>query len=81
MQRQGALAVARLKGAGPLPPFHQWSFREMRYTQWLADMHTVHCALEAAVADAIAVAAGEHYGACAASRVHAQAELSLAKNM
>ena len=62
MQREGALKVARPKGSQPLPPFHKWSFREERYIQWLADMHTVHYALEAAVADATTVAATEHYG-------------------
>ncbi len=62
MQREGALKVARPKGSQPLPPFHKWSFREERYIQWLADMHTVHYALEAAVADATTVAATEQYG-------------------
>jgi hypothetical protein len=65
LQRQGALRVAQPRGAEPLPPFHKWSFREMRYIQWLVDMHTVHYALEAALADAVTVAATEHYGALA----------------
>lgn len=56
------MKVAQPRGAGPLPPFHKWSFREERYIQWLADMHTVHYALEAALADAVTVAATEHYG-------------------
>ncbi|KAK9906600.1 hypothetical protein WJX75_004761 [Coccomyxa subellipsoidea] len=62
LERQGALRVAQPRGAEPLPPFHKWSFREMRYIQWLVDMHTVHYALEAALADAVTVAATEHYG-------------------
>lgn len=54
--------MAQPKGAKPLPPFQMWSFREIRYIQWLADQHAVHYALEAAVADATTVAATEHYG-------------------
>ena len=60
-QRRGALAIAQPKGAPPLPPFERWSFAEMRYVQWLVDMHSVHYTLEAAVADATTVAATEHY--------------------
>lgn len=54
--------MAQPQGATPLPPFQKWSFREIRYIQWLADQHAVHYALEAAVADATTVAATEHYG-------------------
>ena len=62
LQKEGALQIAQPKGAPPLPPFERWSFRERRYIQWLADMHTAHYTLEAAVADAAVVAATEHYG-------------------
>ena len=55
--------MAPRPGAAPLPPFQRWSFREERYIQWLADMQAAHLTLEAAVADAAAVAATEHYGA------------------
>jgi hypothetical protein len=61
VQRQGALKIAQPKGVKPLPPFEKWSFREIRYVQWLTDMHTVHYALEAAIADATTVATTEHY--------------------
>ena len=63
MQAAGDLRVVRAEGAAPLPPFERWSFREERYIQWLADMQAAHLTLEAAVADAITVAATEHYGA------------------
>ena len=62
MQKEGALQIAQPKGAPPLPPFERWSFKERRYIQWLADMHTAHYTLEAAIADAAVVAATEHYG-------------------
>ena len=62
VQKEGALQIAQPKGAPPLPPFERWSFRERRYIQWLADMHTAHYTLEAAIADAAVVAATEHYG-------------------
>ena len=63
MQAAGELQVAQRPGAPPLPPFQRWSFREERYIQWLADMQAAHLTLEAAVADATAVASTEHYGA------------------
>lgn len=63
MQAAGELQVAARPGEAPLPPFQRWSFREERYIQWLADMQAAHLTLEAAVADATAVAATEHYGA------------------
>ena len=63
LQKEGALQIARPKGSPPLPPFEQWSFKERRYIQWLADMHNTHYALEASVADATVVASTEHYGA------------------
>ena len=62
LQKEGALQIAQPKGAPPLPPFERWSFKERRYIQWLADMHTAHYTLEAAMADAAVVAATEHYG-------------------
>ena len=62
LQKEGALQIAQPKGAPPLPPFERWSFKERRYIQWLADMHTAHYTLEAAIADAAIVAATEHYG-------------------
>ena len=66
-QKRGALAIAQPKGAPPLPPFERWSFAEMRYVQWLVDMHAVHYTLEAAVADATTVAATEHYSSASPS--------------
>lgn len=62
LQKEGVLQIAQPKGAPPLPPFERWSFKERRYIQWLADMHTAHYTLEAAIADAAVVAATEHYG-------------------
>ena len=70
-QRRGALAIAQPKGAPPLPPFERWSFAEMRYVQWLVDMHSVHYALEAAVADATTVAATEHYSSASSPTLRA----------
>ena len=70
MQAAGELQVAPRPGAAPLPPFQRWSFREERYIQWLADMQAAHLTLEAAVADASAVAATEHYGAYPRAGAH-----------
>ena len=70
VQAAGELQVAPRPGAAPLPPFQRWSFREEHYIQWLADMQAAHLTLEAAVADAAAVAATEHYGAVPRAERH-----------
>ena len=56
LQAEGALRIAQPASAKPLPPFHQWSLRAERYTQWLADQHAVHYVLESAIGDALTVA-------------------------
>ncbi|KAG2489878.1 hypothetical protein HYH03_011680 [Edaphochlamys debaryana] len=52
-EARGALAVA----GPPPPPLAQWSFREARYVQYLADQLEVHTALEAALTEATQSAA------------------------
>jgi hypothetical protein len=48
LERSG-LSIARPRHAEPLPPFEQWAFAKEHYIQFLADLHRVHAALEAAV--------------------------------
>ncbi|KAK9817905.1 hypothetical protein WJX72_004033 [[Myrmecia] bisecta] len=62
LEAQGSLKVAQADNARPLPPFDRWSFNERCYVQYLADQQSVHCILEAAIADATTVANTEHYG-------------------
>jgi len=49
------LNIAQPDKAKPLPPFEQWSFTEKRYIQYMCDQQNVHYALEAAIAEAVAV--------------------------
>ncbi|GFR45695.1 hypothetical protein Agub_g7110, partial [Astrephomene gubernaculifera] len=49
-EARGALTVA----GPPPPPLPEWSWREGRYLQYLADWREVHAALEAALSDATA---------------------------
>ena len=51
-QARGLLNIVQ---ARPLPPFEKWSFTEKRYIQYMCDQQNVHYALEAAIAEAIAV--------------------------
>jgi len=46
LQSEGLLNVARPEGAAPLPPFQRWAFAEAHYRQHLADLLSVHAALE-----------------------------------
>ncbi|KAG2440244.1 hypothetical protein HXX76_004356 [Chlamydomonas incerta] len=52
-EARGALAVT----GPPPPPVSQWSWREGRYRQYLADLVEVHAALESALAEATAAVA------------------------
>lgn len=60
-QTKGLLNIAQPQKSKPLPSFEKWSFTEKRYIQYMCDQQNVHYALEAAIAEAVAIGpAGPH---------------------